>query len=144
MTRVTLDRFVATSHGVFGIMNVKGMKFYTVEEENLGNRKSISCIPAGTYRCKRTKYHKGGYDTFEITEVPNRDRILFHIANTEENVEGCVGIGLNIGVLDVKDEDSGDVVPKLAVTQSKLAFGLWFRKFMGEDEFDIQIADPRA
>jgi hypothetical protein len=142
--KVNLDRFVETSHGVFGRMRVNGMTFYTVEEQNLGNKPRVSCIPAGTYKCVRSKYNKGGYDTFEVTGVPNRSRILFHVANTEEDIEGCVGVGLNIGILDVKDEDSGEYVPKLGITQSKLGFGLWFRKFEGVNEFDFTVTDPRA
>lgn len=141
---INLDRFVETSHGVFGTMRVNGMSFYTVEEQNLQNQRSISCIPAGTYVCKRSRYHKGDYDTFEITNVPNRSRILFHVANTEEDVEGCVGVGLSIAVLHVKDEDTQEVVPKLAIAQSRLAFGMWFRKLTGVDEFTLTITDPKA
>jgi hypothetical protein len=144
MDNFPLARFVDTSHGAFGIMSVRGMRFYTCEEQNLGNQPRISCIPAGTYRCKRRRYNKGNYDTFEITGVPGRSLILFHVLNTEEGTEGCVGIGLNLGVLDVKDEDSGDVVPKLAITQSKLAHTIWMRKIGPVDEFDVTITDPRA
>jgi hypothetical protein len=139
---VRLDRFVATPHGTFGQLYLSDRSFYTVEEESLGNKPSVSCIPAGTYTCKPTKYHKGGYDTYEVMGVPGRSRILFHVANTEEDVEGCIGLGLNIGVLTVTDEDSKKKVPKLAVQQSKPAFTTFMRLLKGVPEFRLIVTDP--
>jgi hypothetical protein len=131
-----LTRFAETPHGVFGRFE----KWVTVEEENLGNKANVSCIPAGLdYLCQRTTYHTGGYETFEITGVPNRTRILWHVANTEEDVEGCVGPGKSLGIVNRKDEDSGIVIPKLAVLASKDAFADFMAYFAGVDEWTLRV-----
>lgn len=130
-----LTRFAETKDGVFGRLG----KWLTIEEENQGNRANISCIPTGTYRCDRTMYHKGGYPTFEVMDVPGRTRILFHLANTEENIEGCIGLGSTLGVLRVKDEDSGDRVHKLAVLRSRDAFDEFMELLSDRDVFYLTI-----
>lgn len=142
--RLKLSRFVRTSHGVFGVLESLFIHqpLYTVEEEDMGNQRNISCIPAGIYTCRRTIYYKHGYETFEITGVPNRSRILFHPANTEEDVEGCVGLGMSLGVLKVKDEDTGVRTRKLAVISSRAAFKLFMQKLAGIDEFELEVVDP--
>lgn len=142
--RLKLSRFVRTSHGVFGVLENLFIHspLYTVEEEDQGNQRNISCIPAGVYTCRRTIYHKHGYPTFEITGVPNRSRILFHPANTEEDVEGCVGLGMGLGVLKVRDEDTGVRTRKLAVVSSRAAFKLFMQKLEGIDEFELEVVDP--
>jgi hypothetical protein len=119
--------------------------FYTCEEEQQDNKPNISCIPAGRYVCARARYNKGGYETFEITGVPGRSKVLAHVGNTEEDTAGCILIGKGIGVLVRADEDSHKRVPKLAVTAS--VFG--FREFMDEignviHSFPLTIIDPQA
>jgi hypothetical protein len=54
-------------------------------------------IPQGTYHCERTRYHRGGYDTFEIAGVPGHSRLLFHAGNVEADSEGCVLLGQRFG-----------------------------------------------
>ena len=133
--RHKLVRFADTKDGVFGRLE----RWHTVEEENLDNRARVSCIPAGVYRCRRTTYHKGGYETFEITGVPGRTRILFHRANTEEDIEGCVGLGLAMGVMPRTDEDSGQRTHKLAVFSSGEAFKQFMAEFQGVDEWELVV-----
>lgn len=139
-----LQRFVRTSHGVFGYLHMPRVLLMTVEEEWQDNQPRISCIPAGRYLCKRRRYHKGGYDTWEITDVPGRDAILFHKGNTEEDLQGCVALGMNLGVLNVTDEDTGFAVPKLAVTNSKGAFTIFMVHTSKLDAFYVEITDPKA
>ena len=115
MTR-KLTRFAQTRDGTFGRFG----KWLTVEEEWQGNKPRVSCIPTGVYLCHRTWYHGGGYETFEVMDVPGRSRILFHVANTENDLEGCLGIAGQLGVLQVKDEDSGLMAHKLAGLQSSV------------------------
>jgi hypothetical protein len=136
-----LTRTESNSDGTFGELYVPmtrrvaddaadygGQHLHTVEDDWLLNRRGISCIPAGEYTLKRTVFYKHGYETFEVTGVPNRTRILIHPANTEEDIEGCIGVGLRRGKLVVHDEDNPahPLVEKQAVVASREAF----RRFM--------------
>lgn len=132
-----LVRFAKTSDGVIGRIG----RFYTLEEEDQGNRPRVSCIPAGTYTCRRARYHKGGYDTFEVTNVPARQHILFHKGNTEEDTEGCILIGSRLGVLPVRDEDTGERAYKLAVLDSARAFERWMDSLSGVDSFTLEVVE---
>ena len=115
--------------------------FYTAEEEDLDNQANISAIPAGSYVCKRARYERGGYDTFEVTGVPGRSKILFHVINTEEETEGCIGIGMSFGVLEVLDEDTGKKTWKTAILRSRDAFDRFMEHFDGTFEFILHIVD---
>lgn len=129
--------------GTIGILETHhGVTFYVLEEEDQQNRPNISRIPAGTYTCRRDRYHKGGYETFEVTAVPGRSRILFHRGNTEEDSAGCLLIGNGVGVLNVRDEDTGVMRRKLAVTASASAFERFMENLRGVQSFTLRIYDP--
>lgn len=132
---ITLTRFAPTKDGVFGRMG----PWQTVEEEWQNNLPRISCIPAGSYKCVRTTFHRGGYPCFEVTGVPGRSLIKFHRANTEEDLLGCIGIGVRLGVLRVKDEDSDQMTYKLAALSSRVAFDSWMDTMEGIDEFTLHV-----
>ena len=120
--------------GVFGELLVLGdetdpeqpprLQLQTVEDDWRDNAPRISCIPAGLYVLQRTIYRKHGYETFEVMGVSGRSRILIHPANTEEDLEGCIGVGLRRGKVRVaEDEDTGAVnTLKEAVVASREAF----------------------
>jgi len=137
--RLLLERFLASADGVFGVLTVAGYHLFTCEEEDLANRVSVSCIPPGQYALKRTIYVKHGYPTFEVMDVPGRTRILFHPGNTEEDTEGCILVGLSLGVLAVTDEDSGQRRKKLAVLSSRRAFDAFMSKMVGVDEAELIV-----
>jgi len=91
---LTLTRFAYLDNGVFGrLVLPSGIRLYTVERPWLDNATSVSCIPEGRYRIKPRHYFGGGYDAYEICNVPGRTHILFHVANWPHDVEGCVGLG---------------------------------------------------
>ena len=138
MRYLELDRLFDGDDGTIGRMG----PWYVIEEEDQDNAPNISRIPAGAYVCRRTRFHRGGYDTFEVTGVRGRSLIKFHRANTEEDVEGCLGVGSAVGVLKVKDEDSGQPAHKVGVTGSAGAF-TQFMMSMVEDEFILIIKDPK-
>lgn len=88
-------RRIATSAegGTFGVLIVKHIPFaITLEDSWINNKKEISCIPNGSYLCKRTNSPKFG-ETFMVQDVPNRTHILFHKGNTMEDTQGCILIG---------------------------------------------------
>lgn len=139
---IVLTRTRATKDGTFGRMVIPINAFgsydaeepvhrgelVTMEDDWLGNRKGVSCIPEGTYPLRRTIFYKHGYEVFEVTGVRGRDRILIHIANTEEDVEGCIGPGLFFGPLRVRDED--DPAHPWVYKEAALSSGVAFRRFM--------------
>lgn len=142
MIEQTLTRFVGTvanpnPSGTFGRLG----PFVTVEEEWQDNRSRISCIPTGSYVCERSTFHRGGYATFEVLDVEGRSLIKFHVANTEEDLLGCIGLGLSLGVLEVTDEDSRQRVHKLAALSSRAAFNAWMGSLAGVDRFVLHIVD---
>jgi len=111
-----LERFAYTPLGTFGKIYIGDKSWYTVERPDRGNEPSISCIQEGCYGLMMDHYNRGGYDAFEILGVPGRTEIKIHIANTMEDVQGCVGVGLDLGY--IKD--------RWAITSSTIAF----REFM--------------
>ena len=95
-----LERFAYSPVGTFGTLWLPENEIlYTVERPWLDNQKRISCIPEGNYICLPRKYYRGGYDAIHITNVPYRSYILFHRANTMHNVEGCIGVGTQLGAI---------------------------------------------
>jgi len=135
-----LSRFAYTPYGVFG----RWGPYQTIEEEWRENRPNISCIPTGVYTCVRSTFHRGGYPTFEVTGVPGRTLIKVHRANTEEDLQGCIGIGLSLGVLKVKDEDSRQMVHKLAALSTRKGFDAWMKSLLGVNQFDLHVVDYEA
>lgn len=158
MIRALLQRHSDTPFGVFGYLTLfqdaAGVphpiaKFVTGEEDWLDNKPQISSIPAGAYRCERTVFHKTGEPTFEVMHVPNRDRILIHSGNTEEDTMGCILLGTDYGALQVRDEDAAAGAParyKWAIVNSRAAFAHFQQVLVGVDAFDLQIvwAEPGA
>lgn len=62
------------------------------------NKPMVSCIPLGSYFCKKVFDRKSGNlvpikVTYEITQVPNRAGILFHCGNSNRDTLGCVLLG---------------------------------------------------
>ena len=96
---VKLIRVETGNEGTFGVLLLNDEAFcVTLEPEDLDNQDSISCIPTGTYLCKRVVSPKYG-DVFEVQDVPNREHILFHAGNRDNNTEGCILLAQYFGKL---------------------------------------------
>lgn len=87
-----------------------GERFATLEDPWQGNAVGRSCIPEGVYLLRPRRYHRGGYDTLEVCDVPGRSLILLHRGNTARDTEGCVLLGERHGTLAGAPAvlDSGD------------------------------------
>lgn len=72
---------------------------HTVERPWANNAPNISCIPEGDYTLVPRWFYRGGYMTWEVTNVPNRSLILFHKGNLAIHVEGCIALGTIRGAL---------------------------------------------
>lgn len=123
--------------GTFGIIELPNReRLWTVEPPWFGNRPFKSCIPEGVYSLKlrpsaivdRTTEgrHKRGW---EITGVPNRTHILFHPANWPDELEGCIGVGQEYGILQ----------GRLGVSQSRLAFETLMAALDPEKDHELEI-----
>lgn len=88
-----LTRFAQFEDVTIGRLDYAGQEFFTVERPWKDNKPNISSIPDGTYKMGRVNSPKFGEDMWEIMEVPGRTHILIHVANTADNVLGCIGLG---------------------------------------------------
>ncbi len=96
------------------------------------NQRSISCIPEGTYICE--PYSSSKYtNVYEIKDVEGRSKILIHVGNTTDDIEGCICTGTYFG------SHKG----KPAVLDSRKAFNV-FRDYVGAlDRFVLTIKDVK-
>lgn len=116
MKLIKLIRMESNDEGVLGALVIDGSVLAaTLEPPDLNNRRNVSCIPTGSYFCRRIQSSRFG-STFEICAVPDRDHILFHAGNRVEDTSGCVLLGQYWGKL------SGD--------RAVLNSGKTFDKFM--------------
>lgn len=93
MPQLTIIRVGQSGRGTFGVLLNGSVPFaLTMERPWAENKQSVSCIPAGTYICKRVRSPKFG-NTFEVTGVPGREHILFHKGNELYETEGCIMVG---------------------------------------------------
>ena len=139
-----LTRTPPTVDGTFGELLVPAARplvLKTLEEDWKDNQRSESCIPVALYVLRRTIYRKHNYETFEVTGVPNRSRILIHPGNTEEDTQGCILVGLRQGVVRVPlNEDTGEAnIEKHGVVESQEAFRRFMRAMIGVDEARLEI-----
>jgi len=94
-----LKRVAILNDGAFGVLLHNGVPFaVTLERTYEGNTTKIG---NGFHECSRSRYHKGGYDTYEI-EVPGHSRILFHKGNTELHSDGCILVAESYAVMGDK------------------------------------------
>lgn len=128
MRTLELKRINFFEDGTFGELSENGKRFaVTCERPWFDNQEGISCIPAGTYLCKRIISPRHGV-VFEITEVPSRTHVLIHIGNTMADTEGCILIGQVFGKIKGIN----------GVLASTPAFTLFMER-MGEDNFTLNI-----
>lgn len=94
MIRATLTRFSYGPEVTLGLLVIPGARvIYTAEDAWRDNRSHVSCIPDGEYDVVPARYHRGGYDAWEILNVPDRSLIKIHRGNSDEHVEGCIVVG---------------------------------------------------
>lgn len=122
---LTLKRTHNIESGIFGVLDFNGSPFAVVCE-NLKLH-----IPKGEYTCQRTLYHAGNYETFEVINVPNRTRILFHKGNTQEDSAGCLLIAESFGILK----------NQVAVISSKEGFGEFMDLLKNSQIFKLVILE---
>ena len=131
MKTLIINRVATGNDGTFGTIKFKNKPFaLTLEREWLNNASNISCIPAGTYKCKRVQSPKFG-GTFEVTNVPGRSHILFHKGNIDDDSHGCILVG----------EQFGDVKGSAGILSSREGYNEMMGIMMNEVGFSLIIVD---
>jgi hypothetical protein len=131
-----LVRVSVAPEGAFGVLLRGGIPFgpVTLERtyplaESAPRGQQFVKIPPGRYRCERTRFIRGGYDTFEITGVVGHDRLLFHLGNVELDSEGCPLLGQRFGMLRGSP----------SVLQSGLAFAEFMASMGFRESFALEV-----
>ena len=119
--------------------------FYSLEKPWADNRTGESCIPAGSYLCTfghsdhfAKIYPEGDGRCYHVENVPNRTSILIHNANVESQLQGCIALGLDSGVMP----DPTTKRPVKAVLRSKSAIREFHKALCGEP-FTLVIEGPK-
>jgi hypothetical protein len=103
MNRLVLQRIYQGDDCTLGVLhdNMKRRICFTLEEPWKDNKKGISCVPTGIYKCvphNGTKFK----DVWRLESVPDRSAILIHQGNTTDDIEGCILVGQYWGRLKGK------------------------------------------
>lgn len=108
-------------YGTFGVLRINKEVFcVTLEPPDLLNLQSKSSIPAQQYDCQA--YSSSRFpNTWQIMNVPGRDKVLFHSGNLVSHTEGCVLLAEHYG--------------KLAENRAALNSGKTFDEFMLKTDF---------
>lgn len=128
---MTLTRTKYLSDGIFGVLRSEDGQFQldTIEHAYFDHGVWMPKIPAGTYICTRRDSPHFGYEVFQVMDVPNATYIEIHIANTENDVHGCIGVGEQLGTLNGLD----------AVLQSGMAFRDLMILQRGVHSFQLEV-----
>lgn len=126
-----LKRVAYRNDGTMGVLLDNGDTPFALSLEPpwRENQRGVSCIPVGTYLCRRVSSPKFG-NTFEITGVPGRSHILFHKGNIDDHTEGCVLVGEEFAVWD-----DGSV----SVARSGAGFTEFLDRLAQEDSFYLTV-----
>lgn len=95
-THLQMKTVAIRDDGAFSVLLWDGQPFAVSVERTFEDGRPI--IRSGLYLCKRDRFHRGGYDTYQI-DVPGHDRVLFHRGNTEADSMGCVIVAESFGIL---------------------------------------------
>ncbi len=126
---VQLERFAYTPFGTFGRLYVPEYQCFTVERPWLNNTLKESCIPEGEYKIVLGAYNRGGYEAYELLDVPERSLIKIHVGNTMDDLLGCIAPGKALGFIE----------RKWAVTSSKKAFKEFMSAMGGSETSTLRI-----
>lgn len=93
MHAATLYRESDDGKQTLGRLVIQGVELKTLELPWRGNKKQISCIPAGVYHAlPRTSKQYGRH--YHVVGVSDRDMILIHAGNHHTQTLGCILVGL--------------------------------------------------
>lgn len=107
MSNLQLVRVGGDASCTQGILRKDGLAFaVTLELPWRENESDHSCIPLGTYTCRRLQSPHFG-ETFEVTGIEGRSHVLFHKGNTTHDTKGCILVGETYNDLSIGDSKGG-------------------------------------
>jgi hypothetical protein len=127
MENVTISR-IYQSDCTVGMLNFKGYRCFTLELPDKHNKKNVSCIPEGKYRCRKIVSPSLGA-CIDVLEVEGRDYIRIHKGNYTSQIQGCILVGESLGDIN------NDLI--IDVARSKKAFDSLMHEL--PDLFDLTI-----
>jgi hypothetical protein len=143
--RLQLKTVAILDAGLFSCMLWDGIPFGATAERTFGPGEAEHgkryVIGNGVFRCVRSFYHSGGYETFEIL-VEGHDRVLFHKGNLEVHSRACVICGESFGGYNAATKSYSHRIAKgeiPAVLSSGDAFGELMAHAEGLKEFDMEV-----
>ena len=113
LRKVRLVRDPSQDTGTNGVLTTdSGLRLYSLEPPDRGNKVGMSCIPLGVYECVLGDFPKHG-KCYEVRGVKDRTQILAHAGNFggdttlgyRTDTEGCILLGNAMG--DVYDPKGG-------------------------------------
>lgn len=122
---VEVQRFTGDAETTIGrfIVDEKHFCFSLEDEHHSKKQPTDTRIPEGEYPLSfvtTAKWSKiMGHPMIMINEVPGFSSILIHPLNTEDETEGCIGPGEQIGYNHEKN--------CLSITSSKIAYGRLYK-----------------
>lgn len=127
-SQLQLKRYAYAPAATLGWLRIDDdTELFTIERPWLGNKPFESCIPEGVYRCRR--YSSARYpNTFEVCDVPGRSKILIHTANRANDVQGCIGLGIE------------PMAEQFGVLKSHDAMEAFRARMRQVDEFELLIS----
>jgi len=126
---LTLKRVSTNRDGTYGVLIDNTVPFaVTLEKSWKDNEPLVSCIPAGTYMCRRIISPKFG-ETFMVKDVPGRSFILFHKGNIEDDTSGCILVA----------EQFERLGSKTAILRSAKGFKELMTRLKNVESFDLTV-----
>lgn len=80
----------------------------TLELPYLENKRNISCVPIGEYKCVLEYSDRFKKDLWELKNVPNRSECKFHSANYFKQLNGCIALGSDFK--DINSDGWKDII----------------------------------
>jgi hypothetical protein len=145
--QVKIQRGPPTLCGTFGTLEASysstSFTCVTLEPPWYDNRRNVSCIPAGKYRCSRLESPSKG-SRYQVLNVPGRDAILFHTGNwagderagLKSDSEGCIMLGTYVEPM----APPGVEEPQYAIKRSYPVVSA-FQKFFDWQDIELEVVD---
>lgn len=131
--KFTLKREIISNKATLGtLFNPQGLELAkSIELPFMDNKQGISCIPFGTYKCK--KDNTGRHRFWKILDVEGRENIEMHIANFTSELKGCIAFGQSWAFM------SNSKTNKLELSVSSSGKTFEKLKEILPDEFELEI-----
>jgi len=137
MKQALLTRVSKENQCIRGVLSIEGKPIcVTLELPWRDNQNNKSCIPPGEYICRveplDVKKTGGKGKGFLLHDVEGRDRVFIHVANSPQQLQGCIAVGLYFS-----EGKYGE--PQIA--ESRAGFDKIFKALGTDSEFNLLVID---